>query len=288
MTDIGPAHALLLAGLLAERHRAGLSGSRLAAALNWDQSKVSRLETGTQKPQPALVEAWLNATGATPERTQELVALAQEISFEAKPWAQVYAEAGGAAAKQASTGPFGDTATSIVVFQPNIIPGVAQTAGFARWQLERGSTPPEDLDAAVDARMDRRQMLYDPDRQITLLILESAIRRRTTSLDILAGQLDRLIDLAELKTLRLGIVPDLGTGPDDIVLPESPSVAFYLFGFADEPSVVTVETPTRELVVTAPTDVASFQESASRFETVAAFGPAAVAIIRRIKSSLDL
>lgn len=289
MVISGTTHARLVAGLIAERERAGLSGSALAAILGWPQSKVSRIETGDRHPRPDVVEQWLAATGATPERTAELLAVAQSLAAtaEARSWPAVYAIAGGASARHRAYAALEADAAKLTVVQPNIVPAPTQTPEFARWVMERGSAAGEELEAALEARVGRAQILHTPNKDLTYIVLESAIRRRSTPLNILRGQLDRLEYLVGLSTCRIGILPDIGTTEADVILPETPASGFYLYEFGDRPATVLIELGRLELTITDPDDVAAYREAASAYEAVTAFGDDAAAIVRRIRGTLD-
>jgi len=66
---------------------------------------------------------------------------------------------------------------------------------------------PNDLDAAIEARMERQRIIYSGQRRFAVLLEEQAIRVRVGSVDIMAGQLDRLLAIMSLPRVRLGIIP---------------------------------------------------------------------------------
>ncbi|MGQ0773017.1 MAG: helix-turn-helix domain-containing protein [Pseudonocardiales bacterium] len=60
-------HRVRLAARLRElRTATGLSGNRFAAHIGWDQSRVSKLETGAQLPTDEDLRTWVAATSQGP------------------------------------------------------------------------------------------------------------------------------------------------------------------------------------------------------------------------------
>jgi transcriptional regulator with XRE-family HTH domain len=68
----------LASRLRALRTQAGLSGKDLAESVDWQPSKVSRLENGRQLPSPTDIDTWTRACGAAEETTRDLTRLLSE------------------------------------------------------------------------------------------------------------------------------------------------------------------------------------------------------------------
>lgn len=171
----------------------------------------------------------------------------------------------------------------IAKFQPAMIPSQIQTAEYATELLSSGSGPQawgasdEDIREMVAARMQRQQILYRPDRQIQVVILEAALRTRLVSLSAQAGQLDRMLALDGLPSLDLGIVPAAWLVP---VFPQSGFVIFDDF-------MVVVETLTGEQRISDPADVARYASWFASLHGAAVRGRAASAIIRDALAALS-
>ena len=83
----------------------------------------------------------------------------------------------------------------------------------------------------VANRMQRQQVLYQHGKQVTVVMLEGALRARVVSAQTLAGQLDRLMAVSGLASLELCIIPFEAAVPvfplsgfrlyDDLVIVES-------------------------------------------------------------------
>lgn len=186
----------------------------LARALGWKrQSKVSRIESGDYGLKVADVEAWMAATGATPADVTEALRLLEDASVQAMTWGRLYEQAGGMAAQQFEYREREAAASRIVVFQPAIVPGLAQTPEYARRVLEMFGRRPEEIPAAVAARMDRQRILHEPGRDITFVITEAALRLRLGPVGVHLEQLDRLASFIDLPSVTVGVVPSGASAP---------------------------------------------------------------------------
>lgn len=63
-----------------------------------------------------------------------------------------------------------------------------------------------DLDAAVEARMRRQDVLYDTGKTFEFVITEAALRLLPCPPQVMLGQFDRLLSL-DLENVTLGIIP---------------------------------------------------------------------------------
>jgi Domain of unknown function (DUF5753) len=88
------------------------------------------------------------------------------------------------------------------------IPGLLQTPAYARaifTQVESVFGIP-DVDAAVRARMQRQQALYEPKR-FEFLTTEAALKLLPCPPAVMLGQLDRLLTITSMDNVTLGIIP---------------------------------------------------------------------------------
>ena len=98
-------------------------------------------------------------------------------------------------------------ATTIRLFQPNVVPGLLQTAEYARHVLQAGDFGLDNLADAVAARVERQTALYDETKSFRFVITESAIRWRLCPVPAHLAQLDRVSVLSTLANVSVGIVP---------------------------------------------------------------------------------
>jgi Domain of unknown function (DUF5753) len=154
-----------------------------------------------------------------------------------------------------------------------------QTPEYARYRLvenleEIGAT--DDVGDAVAARMQRQQVLYRPGKRFHFVITEAALRYRLCPPEVLAGQLDRLVALSTLTTIKFGVIPF------ERELPVAPVHGFYVY---DE-RVVQVEHLTAELTLTQPSEVAAYIKFFGQLAEVARYAAEARSVITRALADL--
>jgi transcriptional regulator with XRE-family HTH domain len=201
----------LAARLRDVREKAGLSGTDLAAHLGWVQPKVSRFENARRLPSTADVEAWAAAAGADPV---PLLDLLERARHEYATFRQMYAAAGGADVWQDASEAADLAVKRIARYQPNIVLGWLQTGQYAYEALHLPGGPAdsgvseEEILRMISARLRRQTIIYEPGREITLLMGEGALRTRVASPATMRDQLALIARLAEtLTTATIGIVP---------------------------------------------------------------------------------
>ena len=135
-----------------------------------------------------------------------------------------------------------------------MVPGLVQTPAYAREALSLPAGPrllgatPEQIEEKIAAQDRRQQVLYEPGKQIRLVIGEAALHTRFGSADVLAGQRDRLVTVSGLATVEIRVLPFAAPSP---VLP--------LAGFvlADDESAW-VETIAGDSQVQDPSEIALY------------------------------
>lgn len=246
------------------RTGAGLTGEELGARCGWTQSKVSKIETGRTVPHVADVEAWTRATEAPDDIRAELVERAEAVLTEVSIWRTELQE--GLAAKQRQVGQLEAAASRIRVFEPSVIPGLLQTAEYARQLFALDpATERHDIPAAVTARLERQVALYDGTKRCEFVLSEGALRWRPGPPNLLLAQLGRLASLSTLPNVDIGVIPFNITATT--LHPET----FTILGNDDEPLVL-VETATAELAVRDPRDIDAYVKLFGRLREQALFG----------------
>jgi len=261
------------------RAGAGLSGARLSQVLGWPQSKVSKIETLKQLPTESDITAWAEATGAAP-RTAELLERLRDARIEYAGWKDAF-RSSGAAGAQADLLAIERQSARIAEFQPAMIPGLLQTADYAREFLRLPCGPlsfgadEDDVDRMVASRLERQQVLYQQGKQIQVVILEGALRTRVVSAGTLAGQLDRLTAVAGLSTLELGIIPFEAAVP-----------IFPLSGFRLYDDLVIVESIVGEQQLSDEDDVTRYEQYLELLRESADTGREAITVVQRAMKGL--
>lgn len=276
-----PERARLATRLRGLRAGTGLSGNRFAVErIRWPQSRVSRLETGSQLPTEDDIHAWVQAVGASSATVAELLELLERARIEYATWRDTYRRSGGPGGKQASIAALEAQAKRIRGFQPAMVIGLLQTPAYAREMLALPGSPVTcagsgaDIDAVVAERMSRQQVLYQTGKQVQLMMGEAALHKSVGTTGTLIGQLDRLMTMTALPSVDVGIIP--------FAVPMLPVPGFVVY---DE-NVVTAESLTAEQRLIEPDEVAHYVHFFDELRAVAVTGRDAAALIQRVTAEL--
>ncbi|MFJ3794919.1 DUF5753 domain-containing protein [Streptomyces sp. NPDC090088] len=184
-----------------------LTGTQLATRLGWPHSKVYKLEGGRQTAAPEDLTAWAAAVGQ-PDVAEELLARLRGFESHIRSWRRQLAS--GHRPVQDVWNIEVDRSQTIYAWEESVIPGMLQTADYARAIFLRyadlyGSV--RDTEEAVRTRILRQQWLHQGGRRFHALIWEAALHALICSPSVLAAQLDRLAGMVGMDTVELGIVP---------------------------------------------------------------------------------
>ncbi len=129
---------------------------------------------------------------------------------------------------------------------------------------------PNDLEAAVEARMERQRVIYTGDRRFVVVIEEQALLKRVGDTGTMAGQLDRLLAVMSLPRVSLGIIPLSDRNA-------YPSVGFWMY----DDALVGIETPTASIEVTQPREIAMYAKMFEQLKASAVYGKPARELVGR-------
>jgi transcriptional regulator with XRE-family HTH domain len=269
----------LAAELRRLREAAGVSGRELAQRIGISQSKVSRIESGATTPPVPAVERWAGAVGASAETRARLTAMTEAVFAEIQTWRAALPVQGHL---QGQVEEREAAARSVRVFQPSVVPGLLQTAEYARRVFGLSHVPYEDdeLAQAVAGRLNRQLALYDEDRRFEFLVTEAALRWRPGPARVLQAQLDRVSSLTTLDNVSIGLIPY------DVEATTTIPPGFDILDGRDGDTVVTIETGHGTLLVADADGVAEYQHVWSLLAEMAVFGEDARARLGRIQSSV--
>ncbi|GAA1922476.1 helix-turn-helix transcriptional regulator [Streptomyces sodiiphilus] len=206
-TDFREARISLGLRLRELRTEGGLTGRALAGRLGWPQSKISKLENGRQTPTPEDLRAWAEATGS-PEAAAELAGRLRGLETQYRSWRRQLS--GGYRAVQDTHRLEGSRTRDRRSLDPSLIPGLLQTPAYAHAVLRRFAaihSAPDDVTAAVRARLQRQEVLSDRTRSFHFLLWEGALRSRPCPPEALREQLDHICQFLASAHVRLGVVP---------------------------------------------------------------------------------
>lgn len=208
------------------RKRRKLTGQTLGDRVGMSQAKISRLETGAVAAEPGDVRLLAEALEMPPVEVERVVGLAEHADNQLTEWTSAGHDL---AARQREYGRMEATAKELRVLQPTVIPGLLQTSEYARAVLADLTDEPDDarladsaVSEAVNARMQRNQILYSPGREFHFLITEQVLRNQVCKPAEMHAQIDRMREVAAYPNVHLRIITD------DALLPIAPYHGFVV------------------------------------------------------------
>lgn len=235
----------LSAALRELRIAAGMEPKEAAKRLEWDQTKVHRIERNKWvRPDPNDIRMLLDLYGVTDERTREaLLTLARESRQ--RGWWADYQDV-----FRGSLPDFEAGAAVIQTYEIAFVPGLLQTEAYARAVIEGAHLEKDnDVDRRVQARLARQDVLIrDNPPQFWAVIDEAALRRIVGGPEIMADQLRHIIKVAEQPNIAVQVLP-FEAGAHAAL-----TGGFVILDFASplDPSLVYVENETDALYLEEP------------------------------------
>ncbi|MEU6327316.1 helix-turn-helix transcriptional regulator [Streptomyces sp. NPDC047049] len=259
------------------RKDSGLTARELAARAGWHESKCSRIENGRTGPSDDDLRVWALHCGAEGQ-TADLIATARNIDGAYVEWRRM--ERSGLRRAQESVLPLWEGTRHFRAYSSWLIPGPFQTPAYIEAILrairDRRALP-DDLEEAVQVRVDKQRILHEGPRRFAVILEESALRHRIGGTATMAGQLGHLLSLAALPHVSLGVIP---LHADRTAL--WPVEDFWIF---DE-TQVSVELVSAFLTVTQPHEISMYAHTFAGLAELAVYGAPARTLITAAIDSL--
>lgn len=219
------------------RRVAGVSQGQLAKSINISPAMMSSLERGTRTPKRehaealdaalntggALTRLWVNLTNQedVPGWFRDIVLMERQ-------------------------------ATAIREYQVALVPGILQTADYARTVLKHGRPwdGREEVDRLVEARLNRSELITRTDPPLLWFVVDEVVIHRTIGTpEVMRMQLMHLLKLIDDDVIRLQLVPQH--------TPTHPGLSgpFRLMSFSDRPPVAHAEHLVGEELIDSPEGV---------------------------------
>jgi transcriptional regulator with XRE-family HTH domain len=189
------------------RGEAGLTARAAARDLERSEPTLWRIETGQVAVRSLDVKAMCDLYGATPEMTQALMALAKETKARGwwqgygdvlPEWFDLYIGLEAAAAK-------------ISTYESDLVPGLLQSEQYARTLItaDNPEVSEDEIERRVGLRMGRQAILRRPidPPALQVALSETVLRRPVGGSEVMAAQLNRLAEVADLPNVALRVVP---------------------------------------------------------------------------------
>ncbi|MEV0095281.1 helix-turn-helix transcriptional regulator [Streptomyces sp. NPDC050738] len=191
------------------RNKAGLSLDEAAQTMGWNGPKMSKIENAVQAIRPGDLTTLLTTYGVTdPQVHTALETLRQDA--QKKGWWQTYS--GIVQPPYADYISLESDAQRICAWSPLLVPGLLQTAAYARETITGITTTrtPDEVSALAEVRMARQSVLTRPGFPLELwaIIHEAALHHRFAARPgTMRDQLRRLLDASELPNVTVQIMP---------------------------------------------------------------------------------
>jgi hypothetical protein len=162
--------------------------------VNYSSSLIGMIETGRRVPSRDLAERLDEVFGPDRGTFARLETGLRDLPYPAsfRPFSAYEAEA-----------------RSLRLFEHVLVPGLLQTAGYARAVLStRPHTSANEIEELVTARLARQALLARADPPLLYVLLDEGVLHRPVGTpEVMAGQLARLADLSEQTYVTLQVIP---------------------------------------------------------------------------------
>jgi len=279
MTE-GPTVLRILLGTQLRRLREsrGISAQAAARAIRGSESKISRIELGRNAIREIDVLDLLTFYGVGPVEREQLLTLAEQANRPGwwhrfndilPDWFQPYVG-------------MEEAATSIRVYQPQLVPGLLQIPAYTAAVLAVCDIPLSEAERHVMLRKERQRRFSEGKLKLWAIIEETALRRPVGSKEILRDQLRYLLSLGRRPNFALQIIPG---GMGSHVVPSG----FTILRFAqpDLPDVAYLEHLTSALYFDKKADVDRYLLAMERLSIMSAKPSETPEILTTIISQLD-
>ncbi|WP_181400031.1 helix-turn-helix domain-containing protein [Actinokineospora spheciospongiae] len=212
-TDPGPVVQRLIFGARARelRERAGVELEAANVALGWYRGKLSKVETGQLATKPRECDEMLRIYGVSGHEAEQLRSLAADGRRSAAP------ERVTDSARQYVALERDSTEIRMVY---NEVPGIFQTVEYARAQLMRSPViPGAQVAGMAQARHERGERLRSSGIRVLAVLGIEALYRETGGQEVLARQLERLVEMAGLPNVTIRILPWAAGGTPGLSCP---------------------------------------------------------------------
>ena len=245
------------------RAEAGLTSGEAARLVGWHQSKVSRIETGASGVKPPDVRLLLDAyqVGDAQLRDMLLVLAGSDDGGGRHHWWHAYRGVLPPAYRDFIS--LESQASTIRTLETSVVPGLLQTPEYARAVTRAAvggldNDGPERLDALVQVRLARQDILRaDPPLELSVVLDEAVVRREVGGPGVMARQLERLTEAAQLPQVRLQVLPFAAGAHIGITGP------FVIFSFpsTSDLDVVVLDHLTSSLYLERKEDLEAYSEA---------------------------
>lgn len=196
----------LASELQTARTLTGRTQRQLADMIGRSQSYVARIERGERLMSVPDTRAWLRHTGSDTTVRDRILALTAASHAETRTWAELQSDA----EHQQDVARERNASASLVRhWQPTVLPGLAQTADYARAVIPLADVAARfDHSAQLAGRIERQAVLREPDGPGFQWLIAARLLRWEPAPGVLGPQMAHLATLADLPSVTLRVLPD--------------------------------------------------------------------------------
>ena len=257
------------------RTEKGLTVEQAAEQLMFSMSKLSRMETGHGVATPRDIRDVCSLYEVTDEAERERMLKLAAEGKQAGWWQSYdlpYSTYVGLEAE----------ATAISDFQSSVVPGLLQTADYARAGHE-GAMPrlgSEEIERRIEAKLTRQALLGQDDPPVFSAVLDEAVLHRLVGGPaVMSAQLGRLVEAANRPKVSIQVIPfTLGAHPgveSNFNILEMPSPT---------PGVVFVEGLVGSIYLERSEELARYRQIFERLQAIALSPKDTIALIAEIRA----
>jgi hypothetical protein len=173
------------------------SQDALAASLAFDRTVITKAETGERPPTADVLAGWCQACRLDADLFGRLAVLARRADGPVPTWFEDWLQSEG-------------EAQSLRIWSPTLIPGLLQTAEYARALFLAAQTDTSDdvIDALVAARLERQVILGRADPPDVVAVLDEAVLHRLIgSPQVMHDVLAHVAELSRRPYIVVQVVP---------------------------------------------------------------------------------
>ena len=261
------------------RGEADFSREDVSERTGIDRATLYRIESARARPQSRTLRSLLDLYDVGDTERDELVKLARSANQTS--WRIPY----DLPTPYSTYIGFEREARTVLNFECSFVPGLLQTQEYARAAIRRGMPDgkDEDIQARIEARMQRQERLKgDEPLKLWAIIDEAVLRREVGGVDVMRAQLDHVSKMAELPVVTLQVIPfNVGAHP-------GMSGEFVILRF-EEPvgaDVVYIESMAGDMFLETPADITLYTMMFEHLRALALNPDDSVALVRQIAEDM--
>ncbi|MDQ7806888.1 helix-turn-helix transcriptional regulator [Amycolatopsis sp. A133] len=231
-TSSTPRARALAAGLRELREAHGMGLRKLARILGFAPQALSLWEKGLRLPtvaDVALILGFFEVRGEKQKHLLELARTARERDWVTPGSPEITPELSGLLECERS-------ATKITAWAFTIIPGILQTADYARAILSNSDLAPTQADTHLVTRLNRQRILSRPEPvQYRAIISERALREPIADEGVMSDQMDHLLEVTKRPNVSLRVLTTDGSYHPGML------GSFFLYEYGDTLPIALLE-----------------------------------------------